>query len=177
MTLAAKGPGLVLIAAVARDGVIGDGGRMPWHLPADVRHFKAATLGCPVIMGRKTWDSLPERFRPLPGRRNLVLTRQPGWAAAGAETCADLDDALARARQAAAASGAPRIFVIGGAELYRQALPVADELLLTEIDADAAGDTRFPPWDRGRFTETRRDSHPAAGDGPGFAFVTFQRNR
>lgn len=163
-------PELVLIAAVARDGSIGHGNQLLWHLPEDARWFRQQTTGCPVIMGRKTWDSLPERFRPLPGRANIVVTRQRGWSAAGAITAHGLDEALA------AAGAALRVFVIGGADLYAAALPRADELLLTEIDADFDGDTRFPDWNRSEFTETQRETHRAAPPNDfGFAFVRYRR--
>ncbi|MDE2454666.1 MAG: dihydrofolate reductase [Burkholderiales bacterium] len=142
---------LVLIAAVARNGVVGAGGRLPWHLPEDLRHFRAATNGHPVIMGRRTWDSLPPRFRPLPGRRNLVVTRDPAWRAEGAEAVTSPEAALARV------ADAERAFVIGGAELWAAALPLADELLLTEIDRDFDGDACFPAFDRRLFVETGRE--------------------
>jgi dihydrofolate reductase len=161
-------PTLVLIAAVARQGAIGRANQLLWTDPADLRHFRQVTLGCPVIMGRRTWESLPARLRPLPGRRNLVVTRQPGYAAAGAETAGGLDEALARL------AGAARVFVIGGGELYAQALPRADELVLTEIDADLDGDTFFPAWDRRAFVESSREPHRAA-DGTAFAFVHYRR--
>jgi len=161
---------LSLIAAVARNGTVGIDNRLPWHLPPDMAHFRATTLGCPVIMGRKTWDSLPERFRPLPGRHNIVITRQPAWQAAGATVAHDLHSALA------AAAPAPRVFVIGGASIYAAALPLADELVLTEIDADFAGDAHFPPWPREQFTELQREQHAASADtGFGFSFVTYRR--
>jgi dihydrofolate reductase len=169
-------PSLVLIAAVARNGVIGRDGRMPWHLPADTRRFAQLTAGCPVIMGRRTWDSLPLRYRPLPGRLNIVVTRQADWAAGGAVAVPSLDAALIHAREHAAPGA--RIFVIGGAELYAQALPLADELELTEIHADAPGDTRFPSWDRTLFRELRRDTHLQGDGNPvAFDFVTYRRAR
>ena len=161
---------LVLIAAVARGGVIGRGNALPWHLPADLRHFRETTRGAPVIMGRRTWESLPERFRPLPGRRNIVVTRQAGLRAEGAEVAADLPGALALV------AGAERAFVIGGAELYAAALPLADELELTEIDADFDGDAHFPHWQREDFRELRRERHRAeTPDDFEFCFVTYQR--
>mgnify|MGYP003375072761 CR=1 FL=1 len=163
---------LVLVAAVARDGAIGRGNALLWHEPADQRHFRAVTMGAPVVMGRKTWDSLPARFRPLPGRRNLVVTRNAAWRAEGAEAVPSLDAALALARVA----GAEQLSVIGGGELYALALPRADELALTEIDAAFPNaDTRFPPWREG-FDETAREEHTTA-DGVGYAFVTYQRRR
>ncbi|MEN9630615.1 MAG: hypothetical protein RJA10_3843 [Pseudomonadota bacterium] len=163
-------PQLVLIAAVARNGVIGSGNDLVWRLPEDQRYFRATTTGAPVIMGRSTWDSLPERFRPLPGRRNIVLTHQPTWAAPGAEGVRGLDEALARVQDS------PRVFVIGGAQVYAQALPRADELLLTEIDRDFNGDIRFPDWPREQFTEVSRQVHRAAPPNDfDFAFVTYRR--
>ncbi|MDY0331148.1 MAG: dihydrofolate reductase [Thiomonas sp.] len=154
---------LVLIAAVARNGVIGKEGGMPWHLPADLQHFKRLTLGHPMLMGRRTWESLG---RPLPGRRHIVISRQPGWQAPGAEQADSLQAALQRV------AGDALAFVIGGAQLYAQALPLADRLELTEIDQDFEGDTRFPDWDRSRFTETARESH-VAPQGWTYHFVTY----
>lgn len=163
---------LVLVAAVARNGVIGDGEKMPWHLPEDLAHFKRTTQGAPVIMGRGTWDSLPPRFRPLPGRRNIVVTRNPAWHAEGAEAVPSPDAALALV------AGVPRACVIGGAQLYAAALPLADELVLTEIDRDFDGATRFPPVDRALFTEVSREAHRAAPPNDfGFAFVRYRRRR
>ncbi len=172
-------PRVALIAAVARHGVIGHANRLPWRLPEDGRHFRTQTLGCPVVMGRRTWESLPERFRPLPGRTNIVVTRHPGWAAPGAVVAHDLDDALAAAAAALptdATNAAPRVFVIGGAGLYAAALPRADELVLTEIDADFAGDAHFPVWPRNEFVETCRERHHAAPPNDfDFDFVTYRR--
>ncbi len=163
-------PVLALLAAVARNGVIGRGNALPWHLPADMRRFRALTMGHAVIMGRRTWESLPERFRPLPGRRNIVVTRNPAWHAAGAERAASPQDALALV------AGGSRAIVIGGVALYAAALPLADELLLTEIDRNFDGDTFFPPFDRAAFTETARETHPAEPPNDfGFAFVTYSR--
>lgn len=162
---------LFLIAAVARDGAIGRAGTMPWHLPQDLAHFKRTTLGCPVVMGRKTWESLPPRFRPLPGRRNVVVTRNAAWQADGAEAVPSLDAALERLHDAA------RVFVIGGGELYAQALPRADGLVLTEVDtAVPDADTHFPAWDRGAFTETARESHAMGAPWP-YHFVRYERVR
>ena len=161
---------IVLVAAVARNGVVGRAGALPWHLPEDLAHFRAVTKGLPVLMGRKTWDSLPARFRPLPGRRNIVVTRQPGWRAAGAESAPSLDAALALA------ADAPRVCVIGGAELYAAALPRADELLLTEVAQDFDGDAHFPPFDRSAFVESARETHRAAPPNAfDYAFVRYRR--
>jgi dihydrofolate reductase len=163
---------LVLIAAMAPGRVIGKDGGLPWHVPEDMAHFRNATRGHPVIMGRKTWDSLPARFRPLPGRRNLVVTRQPAWQAAGAEAMPSLEAALA------ATAAALRVFVIGGAELYAATLPLADTLLLTEIDADYAGDAWFPAFADTGFVQTqRRAVHAAAPNDFELAFVTYRRTR
>ena len=157
-----------LIAAVARNGVIGRDNGLVWHEPLDQQHFRAVTMGCPVVMGRKTWESLPARFRPLPGRRNVVVTRQAAYDAPGAHTAASLDAALARL------ADAPQVFVIGGAELYALALHRADRLELTEIGVALDGDTRFPPFAQLGFTETARTPHSTA-DGTPFAFVTYTR--
>ncbi|WP_077034161.1 dihydrofolate reductase [Pelomonas sp. KK5] len=157
-----------LIAGVARNGGIGRGNQLLWRLPEDLARFKALTLGHAVIMGRKTWDSLPERFRPLPGRRNIVLSRQPGLILSGAEVIGSLDEALA------ACSGDDSVFVIGGAQVYAQALPQADRLELTEVDADFEADAFFPEWDRGAFAETARDKRTSA-EGLPYDFVTYQR--
>jgi dihydrofolate reductase len=154
-----------LIAIVARDGGIGHHNALLWHLSEDLKHFKRTTLGCPVIMGRKTWDSIG---RPLPGRRNIVVTRNAAWSATGADAAADLTGALQLA------SDALKVFVIGGAQLYAAALPLADELVLTEVDSQAPADSFFPPWDRNDFTEIHRDPHTDPG-GLNYAFVTYQR--
>jgi dihydrofolate reductase len=156
---------LSLIAAVARNGAIGKDNALLWRLPEDLKFFKRTTLGCPVIMGRKTWDSIG---RPLPGRRNIVITRNPDWQREGAEVFHDLDSALA------ATMNAEKVFVIGGGELYSQALPKANELILTEVDADFTGDTFFPAWNRDEFTEISRESH-TADLGWAYHFVIRQR--
>ena len=158
---------LVLIAAVARDGVIGIDNRLPWHLPEDLRHFKALTTGHAVIMGRKTWESLPPKFRPLPGRSNIVVTRNAGYAASGATIVHTL-------AAASAACGAANGLVIGGAELYAQALPLAARLELTEIDATFEGDAFFPAFDRSAWHEAARERHRSE-TGLDYAFVTYQR--
>ena len=163
-------PRVALIAAVARNGTVGIDGHLPWHLPQDMAHFRATTTGCPVVMGRKTWDSLPERFRPLPGRHNIVVTRQAGWSAACATVAHNVPDAIA------AAGDVPRLYVIGGAAIYIAAMPLADELVLTEIDADFAGDVHFPEWPREQFSEVKRERVSASTpEGFDFSFVTYQR--
>ncbi|THF63557.1 dihydrofolate reductase [Pseudothauera nasutitermitis] len=162
-------PELVLIAAVARNGVIGRENALPWRLRADLAHFKATTTGHPVLMGRKTWESLG---RPLPGRRNLVLSRDPAWRADGAEGFTSAAAALR------AAGGAERVFVIGGAELYRQLIDQADTVMLTEVWADVEGDAHFPGFDRQQFEEIAREPRQADADNEfDFDFVTYRRRR
>lgn len=158
-------PRLALIAAIARNGAIGKDNALLVHLPGDLPRFKRLTLGSAIIMGRKTWESIG---RPLPGRHSIVLTRDPRWHAPGADAAPSLQAALALA------STAPKVFVIGGAQAWAEALPLADELILTEIDADLEGDAFFPPWDRSDFEETARE---AGSDSSGlkFNFVTYAR--
>lgn len=159
---------LHLIYARAANGVIGRNNQLPWHLPEDLAHFKRRTLGCPVIMGRQTWDSLPPKFRPLPGRLNIVLTRDAGWAAEGAAGA----NSLEAARQLCPAGS--DAWVIGGAQVYAQALPLAHTVVVTEIARDFEGEalapTLGPEWH-----ETARESHIAASGLP-FAFVTYTRS-
>jgi len=159
---------IALIAAVARNGAIGSGNALIFDEPADQRHFREVTLGCPVIMGRRTWDSLPLRFRPLPGRRNVVVSRNASLQAPGAEVAADLEHALALVAEA------PRAYVIGGAQLYAQALPLAHTLVLTEIDAELEGDAYFPAWDRSLFEVTSSTAAVTAAGVP-FRFVVYTR--
>ena len=161
---------IALIAAVARNGAIGSGNALIFDEPADQRHFREVTLGCPVIMGRRTWDSLPPRFRPLPGRRNVVVSRNASLQAPGAEVAADLEHALALVAEA------PRAYVIGGAQLYAQALPLAHTLVLTEIDADLDGDTFFPRWDRSQF-DASSSARAVSASGVPYRFVTYTRRR
>ena len=160
-------PEVILIAAVARNGVIGRENALPWRLKADLAHFKAATTGHPVLMGRKTWESLG---RPLPGRRNVVITRNPDYVAEGAEVHPDPASALR------ALEGMPRVFVIGGAEIYSQLLPMANVLMLTEVAADVTGDAHFPAFDRERFLETSRTACKSDADNQhDFDFVEYRR--
>ena len=137
-----------LIWAQAEGGVIGFEGGMPWHVPEDLAHFKEVTLGNPVVMGRRTWDSLQPRFRPLPGRRNIVITRQPSWSAEGAEVAHTLEDALALAGSptlvGSPAAQSHRAWVIGGAQVYRSAIALADRLEVTEINGRYEGDAHAP---------------------------------
>jgi dihydrofolate reductase len=160
-----------LIWAQAHHRVIGLNGTMPWHLSEDLAHFKRTTLGCPVIMGRKTWDSLPARFRPLPGRTNLVLTRQADWHEPGVLQSSDLQDALSLLSGMNPQPAA--VWVIGGAQIYAQALPLAHTVVITEIDADIAGDTFAPKLDA-EWREVLRESH-LSSTGLAFSFVTYTR--
>jgi dihydrofolate reductase len=156
---------LSLIFARARNGVIGANNTLPWHLPEDLAHFKCTTLGCPVIMGRKTWDSLPAKFRPLPGRLNVVVTRQSGWHAAGAQVAHSLEQACQLCPPESTT------WVIGGAAIYAQALPLAQQAVVTEIDADFEGDALAPSFGP-HWRETARESHTSS-QRLRFAFVTY----
>jgi dihydrofolate reductase len=169
---------ITLIAAVARNGVIGKDNALPWHLPEDLKHFKQLTTGHTVIMGRKTWESLPERFRPLPGRLNVVVTRNADYSAAGATVANSLEDAVKvgiGGTTPIVGAGGTALFVIGGAELYAHALPLARRLELTEIDAEVAGDAYFPEIDRSQWHEVARAAGVGA-EGLHYAFVTYERN-
>jgi dihydrofolate reductase len=156
---------LGLILARARNGAVGKDGVMPWHLPEDLAHFKRVTMGSPVIMGRKTWDSLPPRFRPLPGRTNIVVTRQAQWQSPGATRAASLQEALD------SCSAEPKVWVIGGAEIWAQALSHAHVAEVTELDADFEGDT-FAPAFGADWREVAREPHKSA-TGLGYSFVTY----
>jgi len=159
---------ITIVAAIARGGVIGSGNTIPWRVPEDMARFRALTMGHPVVMGRRTWDSLPDRFRPLPGRRNIVVTRNPAWAAEGVDRASSLEDAVALL------GDEEQVFVIGGAELYALALPLADELQLTEIEADVDGDVFFPLLDAADFEEMSRESLESE-TGTSIAFVVLRR--
>lgn len=158
-------PVVCLVAAVARDGGIGHRGALLTRIPEDLRRLKRLTLGSPVVMGRKTWQSIG---RPLPGRQNIVITRDPDWHADGASAAPSLDTALALAQ------GKERVFVLGGAEIYALALPAAAELELTEIDAEFPADTFFPNWNRADFRQTSREAH-ATAVGLRYSFVSYTR--
>jgi dihydrofolate reductase len=162
---AAPAPALAIIAAVASNGVIGRAGALPWRLPADLRHFRALTSGHAVIMGRRTWESIG---RALPERQNIVVTRRPDFRAPGAEVAPSLAAAMALVRLPAPA------FCIGGGELYREALPLAATLYLTEIDRAFDGDATFPDFDRRAWRQVAREAH--AGDGLEYAFATYMRD-
>lgn len=163
---------LALIVALAENGIIGRDNSMPWHLPEDLRHFKRITLGKPVIMGRKTWESLPF---PLPGRTNLVISGQPHFQAPGGEVHSSLAAALSRAQVVAQEQGQDEIMVIGGAQVYAQALPKADRLYLTRIALKPAGDAYFPHWTPAHWQCVDQDNHPATETTPGYAFEVYRR--
>lgn len=160
-------PRVSVIAALARNGVIGIDNRLPWRLPEDLAHFKALTLGHPILMGRKTFESLG---RPLPGRTNVVITRNPDYRPDGCLVAASIPAAIALC------GAAEEVFFIGGAELYAQAIPLADRLYLTEVDVEAKGDAWFPDYDRSAFREVSREHHEGEkGDALRFDFVVYER--
>jgi dihydrofolate reductase len=161
---------VVLIAAVAANGVIGRDGRVPWDLPADMRHFRETTTGHPVVMGRRTYEGIVAALgEPLPGRTSVVLSTRDLDLPAGAVRASSLAEAIDLAAADARERGVATVYVAGGATVYDQFLPVADRLVLTELDAAHEGDTRFPAWDRSAWREIERDEHE------GFAFVTYER--
>jgi dihydrofolate reductase len=165
--MAASRPLISLIAAMAKNGVIGRDNRLPWRLPADLAHFKRVTMGKPMIMGRKTWESLPG---VLPGRRHIVVTRDPAYRAEGCVLVHSLEQALEVAGEA------PEVMVVGGGTLYKEMLPRADRLYLTQVDADVEGDARFPEIDFSQWRECRRVVHPADADNAyTLTFLDLQR--
>ena len=159
---------LHMIYARARNGVIGKQGQLPWHLPEDLAHFKRTTLGQPVVMGRVTWESLPEKFRPLPGRSNIVVSRQPSFSAPGAQVVASLETAMALFPPAEV------IWLIGGAQLYAQGLAKASQIVVTELDADYEGDAYAPSLLPSDWIETQRTSH-LSSQGLTYHLVTLQK--
>ena len=161
-------PILSIVAARARNGVIGRDGALPWRLKSDMALFKATTLGKPVIMGRKTWDSLPKK--PLPGRANLVLSRDGTFEPKGAVVCERFEEAVAMAREQAEEDGADEVCVIGGTALFALALPKARRLYLTEVETEVEGDAVFPAFDDASWREVRREPHPG-GDGDDYPFT------
>ena len=163
----AGNPRIYLVAAVARNGVIGAAGKLPWHLPEDLQHFKKLTLGHPVIMGRRTWDSLP---RALPGRENIVVTRSANRDMPGASVANSVEAAIALCL------GEPVAFVIGGAGIFAETLPFADGLVLTEIGRDYEGDVSFPAWDRSAWNESQREKH-VSKEGVPFDFVLYEKKK
>jgi dihydrofolate reductase len=168
-----RAPRIGLVWAEAHHGVIGAAGTMPWHVPENLAHFKEVTLGSPVVMGRRTWDSLPERFRPLPGRENVVVTRDAAWSADGAVRAGSVDDALAMA----AASEPEWIWVIGGAQVFSEVIDRAQRLEVTELDLEVPGDTMAPSVD---LTWRLSDASPEVGafasrTGIGYRFRRYER--
>ncbi|MDF3832797.1 dihydrofolate reductase [Cupriavidus basilensis] len=157
---------LTLIVAKARNGVIGRDNALPWRLPEDLAHFKRTTMGAPILMGRKTWESIG---RPLPGRRNIVVSRNRDLRIEGCEVANSLEDAQRLC------VGVEQIFLIGGAQLYAEALPSADRLVVTEIDADVEGDAVFPAIDPRQWVATERERHHSEANGFDYAFVTYER--
>jgi dihydrofolate reductase len=164
-------PRINLIFARAANGVIGANGTMPWHLPEDLAHFKRTTGAAPVVMGRKTWDSLPPRFRPLPGRWNIVITRQDDWKAEGAQRVGSLQEALSLCEE----SQVPEVWIIGGAQIYAEAEPLAQYAVVTELARDYEGDAHAPQLSSSEWRETHRESHVSAKEGLNFSFVTYER--
>ena len=163
---------LCLIAAMGENRVIGVDNQLPWRLPGDLKYFKARTLGKPVVMGRKTWDSLG---RPLPGRLNLVVSRQAGLQLEGAEVFAALAAALQRAQAWAQEQGVDEVMLIGGAQLYEQALPLAERLYLTRVALSPVGDAWFPPFEGPQWQRTACTEHAAEGEAPGHSYEIWQR--
>nr|AIA14869.1 Dihydrofolate reductase [uncultured bacterium] len=160
---------VAFVVAVSRNGVIGRDGGLPWHISTDLKRFKAITMGKPVIMGRKTWESLPKK--PLPGRPNIVITRQKNYRAAGAIVVGDIPSALTAAGQV------EEVCVIGGGEIFDMFLPQTDRIYLTEVDLEVDGDTFFPPLDPAQWTETAREIHPrGSNDSAGFVLRVLDRN-
>lgn len=162
---------VAMIWAQARGGVIGKDGTMPWHLPEDLAHFKAETLGGPVIMGRRTWESLHERFRPLPGRENIVVSRTLGFHAEGATVVSTLERAVELAR----ATGAHTGWIMGGGQLYRDAMPHADELVVTQIDLEVEGADTFAPEIGAEWVLTERGDVQTAANGVRYHFERYER--
>jgi dihydrofolate reductase len=168
-------PEVVLIAAVAENGVIGRNNALPWHIRSDLQHFKRLTVGRPVVMGRKTYESIG---KPLKDRTNIVITRDPGYAAEGIVVAHSLDTAMQKARDDAKERGADSIAVIGGSGVFNETLPMADRLEITEVHASPEGDTFFPPIDTKNWRETARMRHPAAPqDDADISFITYERVR
>lgn len=163
--MTASRPYLKCLVAYSRNRVIGRDNALPWHLPSDLKHFKASTMGLPIIMGRKTWESLG---RPLPGRRNVVISRNAAYVAQGAEVHPDLNTALVACAQE------PQVCIIGGAQIFTEALPLIDEIVATEVHADVDGDVFFPPLDEVQWLEMQRQRQPEE-NGYTFDYVTYRR--
>ena len=168
---------IAFVVAIARNGAIGIEGGLPWRLPGDLAFFKRTTMGKPILMGRKTWESLPRN--PLPGRPNLIVTRDADYQAEGADVFSDINEALARGRALAQEMGVDEVSIIGGAEIYRQTLPVATRLYITEVDAAPTADTFFPQFDKSQWQEAWRDPGPPQTDpavsAPDYSFILLTR--
>jgi len=166
-------PVLALIVAAASNGVIGREGDLPWRLPADLKHFRAITMGKPIIMGRKTYDSIG---RPLPGRANIVVTRDLSWSAEGVHVAHDADAAVALGRDLASSEGVGEVMLIGGAELYCRLLPATGRIYLTELHKVFYGDTKLPPIEWSQWREISRERHAGDGESPcDYSFVVYER--
>jgi dihydrofolate reductase len=162
-----------LIAAVAENGVIGAAGGMPWHIKSELQYFKATTKGHPIVMGRKSLEALG---KPLPGRANIIISRNPDYHPAGCLSATSIEDGIAAAREVAARDGVDEIFIGGGAEIYRQTLPLADRLYLTEVHMTPEGDTRFPAFDRAEWQEVKREFHAAKeGENADYTITVLER--
>jgi dihydrofolate reductase len=164
-------PAISFVVARADNGVIGRDNALPWHLPADLKHFKRLTVGKPVVMGRRTFESIG---KPLPGRHNIVMTRDPAWRAAGVTVVANLAEAIA-AGGLDPRTRVDEVMIIGGAAVYADALPIATRVYLTEVHDAPAGDTILPPFGADRWRETAREDHPADDGKPAYSFVTLER--
>lgn len=161
------------IVAMNQDRVIGVDNRLPWHLPADLQYFKRTTLGKPIVMGRKTWESLG---RPLPGRENIVVTRQADFCAEGGRVCRSLEEGLSQAKALAEQSGRDEVMVIGGAQIYAESLPHCDRLYITEVDFRVEGDAFYPELDAGEWREVSRECYPPqSAEQPGHCFVVMDK--
>jgi dihydrofolate reductase len=165
---------LALIVAAAENDVIGRDNQLPWHLPKDLAYFKRVTMGKPIVMGRKTFESIG---RPLPGRTNLVISRNPDWQAEGVRTLPTIESAFALAREIALIDGAEELMVIGGAEIYAAALPLADRIYLTRVHAEVAGDAHLPAINWSQWREQSRERHSAGDGNPyDYSFVVYERS-
>lgn len=162
---------IALVVAMADNGVIGRGGDLPWHLPEDLKYFRAVTMGKPMVMGRRTYEAIG---RPLPGRANIVVTRNRAFRPEGVEVAATLDDAIRIAEQRAAEAGVEEIMIIGGAQIYSAALPRAGRIYLTEVHQAVEGDTTFPDFDRAALREVSREARQTAS-GVAISFVVLER--
>ena len=162
-----------LIVAVSRNGVIGLDNQLPWHLPDDLQYFKSVTMGKPLVMGRKTYDSIG---RPLPGRTNIVITRDASWSAPGVNVATTLDDALLLARKACLDSGVDEVMVIGGEQIYKAAIPQATRLYLTKVHGEVEGDASFTGFDESEWALKTQEKHPASGSNPhDYSFCVYEK--